>query len=315
MARSIHEEIIEWKARRGPNDSTFELINKLEELQDIWQAGAALPEGFSDFIPMRLATILEVFVREAIRELIDLGSPYNELAKGFSKNLRIDFLIALNLQGQKLSLGDFIAHTVAVSDIDQVIASFEILIPNFRENMAKTHERWTEDMDEWPDLPPIIDDMDDVLGKLKRLLTIRHIVTHEVPAEKPYDKLELGPLIDATLHFAVALDWLLVEKLQGHLPRQQLTMNMSAGEKLTNSEATMNDLVDALANREDVDATLFKVSQQKWAEFADAEANFRGSLVQGGSMYPMVWAHAKAELVEDRTVQLQWWTDRKEGQV
>ena len=258
------------------------IAGKLEELHKV---NKDFPEALSDFIPMRLTTFLEVMLKSAFWQLIDSGSPYNELAGQLMRNSKIDFLIPLNLQGQKLTLGDFVAHSMSFSDIQQVIANFKVLIPTFLSDLAKVHERWTEDFGFYP-LQPIISDIEDVISKLKFLFTIRHIVTHEVSAVKPYQQEDLEPLIDAVSNFLAALEWLLIEKLQGHVPRTQLGMNIEAGGKLEAAEEALKELVDAISNRDDLDTELFKYSQSKWAEFADAEANLRGSLVEGGSIYP-----------------------------
>ena len=311
MPRFLHEEILALKSRSSPDYAWWVIAGKLEELHEV---NKDFPEALSDFIPMRLTTFLEVMLKSAFRQLIDSGSPYNELAGQLIRNSKIDFLIALNLQGQKLTLGDFVAHSMSFSDIEQVIANFKVLIPTFLSDLAKVHERWTEDFGLYP-LQPIISDIEDVISKLKFLFTIRHIVTHEVPAVKPYQQEDLEPLIDAVSNFLAALEWLLIEKLQGHVPRTQLGMNIEAGGKLEAAEEALKELVDAISNRDDLDTELFKNSQSKWAEFADAEANLRGSLVEGGSMYPLVLATAKEELIQARLLQLQWWNNRGEGDV
>lgn len=60
---------------------------------------------------MRITTCVEVYAREIIRELVDTGGGYLESAGKLSKNSKLDLVFAAHFSGQKLSIGDFIAHS------------------------------------------------------------------------------------------------------------------------------------------------------------------------------------------------------------
>ena len=267
---------------------------------------------FVDFIPIRLVTIIEVFVREVVREIVDHGQPYVDRAEKLAKGAKIDFAFASNLQGQKLSIGDLVAHAISVNNLSQIIAYFDGLIPDFAKKLRLSHSRWSEDIESWP-LPAIIGDYNKTIATLARLFEVRHILTHELPRQNPYEPNEIDNFLVAGREFLDATDWLVVETLKGHVPRTQMTMNVQAGETMGEMLAEMDALLDAIGQKNEVDGDLLRQSQDAWSAYAEKEANLHASLVLGGSMYPMVWASAKAEVVKHRIEVLRWWVDREEG--
>lgn len=90
-----------------------------------------------DAIPIRCVTILEVYVRETVRELIDRGPPFIDRAERLSKSVRLDFEFVRNLQGQKVSVGDLIAHSISVSNVGSIMGVLEELMPGFATKIVK----------------------------------------------------------------------------------------------------------------------------------------------------------------------------------
>ncbi|MGX5849979.1 lysozyme inhibitor LprI family protein [Mesorhizobium sp. PL10] len=312
MGKSDVDQIIEWKGRRGHSRLGVELVFEVERLQRLWISRAELAPEFFDFIPMRLVTIIEVFVREVIREIVDHGQPYLERSEKLVRGAKIDFIFASTLQGQKLSIGDLVAHTISINNPTQIIASFEGLIPDFIKHLKISHSRWSEDAADWP-FPPIIGNYNKTIANLSRLFEVRHIVTHELPSQESYDADEIDGFLTASEEFLNATDWLVVETLKGHIPRTQMEMNLQAGGTMEKLEAEMGELLGAIGRENTVDSELLRQSQEAWAAYAKREADLRASLVQGGSMYPMVWASAKSEVIGQRIDALRWWLDRDEG--
>ena len=312
MAKSDVDQIIEWKDRRGDSRLGMELVHEVQRLQRLWGDRTEGVVDFADFIPIRLVTIIEVFVREVVREIVDHGQPYMDRSEKLAKGAKIDFVFASNLHGQKLSIGDLVAHTISVSNPALIISYFEGLIPDFVQKLKLSHERWSEDTATWP-LPPIISNFNETIANLARLFEVRHIVAHELPRRESYEIAEISGFLTASAEFLDATDWLVVETLKGAVPRTQLAMNMQAGEVMEQLSREMDALLGAIRNRGDVDGDLLSKSQEAWSAYANREADLHASLVQGGSMYPMVWASAKAEATKQRIGVLRWWIDREEG--
>jgi uncharacterized protein YecT (DUF1311 family) len=314
VSRSDIDQILERKERWGTNRAAMELSLAVVHLEREWLATPEQAATFTDFIPIRLVTLIEVFVREVIREIVDYGPPYLDMAEKLAKGARIDFVFASKLQGQKLSIGDLVAHSISVSSPTNIIAAFEGLIPDFTASLKLSHPRWSEEVDTWPQ-SPTIQDFDRTLSALTKLFEVRHILTHEFPRERPYESKEIGGFLVATRELLIAIDWVIVDKLRGSVPRTQAMMNIQAGGSLTDLEAKMKSLLQTVRDKQDVNPELLEKSQIAWLEYADREADLHASLVEGGSMYPMVWASAKSEVVQHRIDELRWWINREEGEL
>lgn len=204
------------------------------------------------------------------------------------------------------------AHSISVNSPANIVAAFEGLISDFIPLLKLSHARWSEEFDTWPQ-PPIIQDFDLTLSKLTKLFEVRHILTHEFPLVRPYELNEIEGFLRSSRELLNAIDWVVIYKLKGSVPRTQTAMNIQAGSSLADLEAHMESLRQIVGDKEDVTADLLKKSQLAWLEYADREAELHASLVEGGSMYPMVWASAKSDIVRHRIDELQWWINRDEG--
>jgi uncharacterized protein YecT (DUF1311 family) len=312
MTANEVEQILSWKNRRGQERLGAELHYEISGLRQLWREKSEASIEFADFVPMRLVTIIEVFIREIIRELVDYGQPYIDRAERLTKGSKIDFIFASHVHSRKLSIGDIVAHSVSVNNPTQLISYFVTLMQDFVQRLKISHPRWSEDKDRWP-LPSIIFDYDDTIARLARLFQIRHVVTHELPREKMYDVSELGNLIEAGSDFLEATDWVIVHLTRGDLPRTQTEMNIHAGSALEDLTVEMEAVLQRLREKGEVDLDHLAKSQNAWTVFAEEEANLHASPVAGGSLYPTIWAPSKADATRQRIKDLKWWDEREEG--
>ena len=312
MARSDVDHIISWKGRRGQARIGTTITNEVQRIAQFWSERRDSEREFIDFIPMRLVTIIEVFFREIIREIVDNGQPYIDRAEKLVRGAKIDFIFASNVHVQKLSIGDIVAHSVPFSNPTQIISYMSGLIPDYVQRLRVSHPRWSEEKASWPQAP-IISNYDVTLGNLAKLFEIRHILTHEIPSKPVYDIRELDALIASTADFLDATDWVVIEVLRGETPQTQTAMNSQAGNDLRTAEQEMVNVIAAIKTRGEVEHSLIDKFQEAWNAYADREADMHASLVEGGSMYPLVWASAKAEVVDQRIKSLRWWISREEG--
>lgn len=307
------DKILEWKARRGRSSFSGELLSKVDELAHAWEK-IDPDEGFADFVPVRLCTIVEVYVRETVREVVDSSPTYLDRAEPLLKNAKFDFLIAKQLHGRRVTMGDIVAHSISASDLEHIISIYETLLPGYRSGLATVYARWIENRDQGQ-TEPIIEDVEQVLACIRRLFHVRHIVTHEIPCSAPYSTEDIPDFLASAGKFLSATDWFLTGELRGDVPQTQSSMNMLAGEELGSETAAMEQLLVEIQERGDADIGLLKTSQDAWADYAKADADLHASLVGGGSMQPMVWAIQMAELTRARINSLQWWLEREEGSV
>jgi uncharacterized protein YecT (DUF1311 family) len=310
--RSTIEQIIEWKERRGRSTIGAALLWKVDDLFRVWnQEGQT--ERFADFVPIRLSTIMEVYVRETVRQLIDSDPKYMDRSEPLTKNIKLDFILLKNLQGRRVSLGDIIAHSLPISSLAHILSIYETLLLSFKEKLPESRERWIEDRDLKSFSPPILNDVERVLSIIKRIFEVRHIVTHEMPGQRPYAIEEIPEFLTSTRDFLSATDWILIGEANGDVPRTQMAMNTGAAEDLDLVMQEMEKVVTEVRTLGEVDSKAFEASQKAWETYADAEAALHAALVQGGSMYPMVWASRKALIARGRIEALRWWLEREEG--
>lgn len=305
MRKSNYQQIIDWNERHGGHRRLgVELVNEIDGLiaEANSVSGSALKYG--EFISIRLVTILEVFLRGVIAELIDEKDLYFGRGDKLVKGAKLDLAFAAHINRRELTVGDFVAHAVSLNNVDSVISALDTLLVDFPAKLKVAHPRWNEESQDWP-LPPIMDDYDHMMASLTRLYEVRHVLTHELPSSPFFDHAEVPKLATAARLFIIATDWVVVEALHGSVPRTQIAMNLSMGDELDDEEAKLTAAMDEVFKLQGIDRDALNALQTSWTEWADAQANLVASQVEGGSMYPMVWASEKAALIRERIDQLE----------
>lgn len=312
MRRSSYQQIIDWNVRRGQYRRLgIELIGQINALRAELDVIAGIAPLHIQFVPIRLVTILEVFVREVIAELVDGDEVIFERAEKLVKGTKIDLAFAAYVDRRELTIGDFVAHTVSLSGVDGIMNILDTLVGRFADRLQKVHPRWTEEIDAWP-LPPIVADYDLMMTSLARLFEVRHVLTHELPSGTVFESEELPNLIAATSMFIEATDWSVIEVLRGSVPQTQSVMNKVAAEDLRREEEELNATLAKVGALPGIDRDAVEALQEAWVDFADRHASLIASQVEGGSMYPSLWTGEKVSLVRDRIAQLKgmlenWW--------
>lgn len=304
MRRSSYEEIIDWKNRRGDQPRLgMELVAQIQALGATAEAIAAVEPVYIDFIPIRLVTTIEVFLRGVIAELVDTHETYFERGEKLVKGAKIDLAFAFHVNRRALSTGDFVAHAVSLNSIESVMKIMDTLLGGFESKLKASYPRWTEEAATWP-LAPIVADYDKMIAAMARLYEIRHILTHELPGKNVLSSAEVPNLVDAAKVFVDATDWVVVEALHGSVPRTQLAMIIDANNDLHQEETALTRAIDDILELDGVDNQALSEMQGAWEHFARLQASFVASQVEGGTMYPMMLASEKAALLRERISQL-----------
>jgi hypothetical protein len=114
MARNRIEELLSIKARAGKYRRVPSYVD-LIDLRTFWDKSEKAASPVGELVPIRIVTLMEVFLRHWIQTLVDHGAPYVERAAKLNANIKYDFAIARSLQGGSISLGELIAHSVSLS--------------------------------------------------------------------------------------------------------------------------------------------------------------------------------------------------------
>ena len=85
----------------------------------------------------------------------------------------------------------------------------------------------------------------------------------------------------------------------------QMEMNITAGKAYDKADRTMTAAYKKLMSKLDAKGKArLKKAQLAWIKFRDAEAGLLSSKVEGGSVYPMVYAEHLTEITTQRTKEL-----------
>lgn len=295
----------------------------LERLQREWLKNRQSEACAPDFYVIRAVTLLEVFTRGNLADLIDHERQFTDRAIELSKHVKIDFALIRDIQGRTITLGDILAHSVPVNSFGQIVGYFETLLGKpLRPILETVVNRWDTEVMKTA-TGSIIDDFDALARCLTRLFEIRHILCHEAPRKSVYEASEIDEFLDKAIRLAKALHEVLTLERFGRVPLTQTDMNIAAGQDVKKAQDEMDRLFSAVEARvADVDgkeATMgisgadeswlhhLKDAQEKWLSYCKAHCEFQTYLNRGGTIRPLLWAKEANRLTELRIADLESW--------
>ncbi|MEQ7778527.1 hypothetical protein, partial [Xanthomonas sp. WHRI 8356] len=89
------------------------------ELYELESSFRRLVESDSALIAlhvMGIASCIEVGVREAIKRLVDSGSPFLDRSEIFKDHIRFDFALTRALSATQITFGDLVSHSLPVRE-------------------------------------------------------------------------------------------------------------------------------------------------------------------------------------------------------
>lgn len=328
-SRDRTREILDVK-ERGDRSSSWSGPYRLQYLQHQWLKNRSDKACVPDFYVIRAVTLLEVFTRRNLAELIDEDRRFTDKAIDLSKHVKIDFALIRDIQGRAITLGDILAHSVPVNSFGQIFGYFETIIGKpLRPLVENAVDPWDATIDKGP----IITDFDDLSRCLSRLFEVRHILCHEAPQASVYEATEIDKFLETAISFAKAMYEVLTFEKFGKVPLTQTEMNIAAGEELKKSEQEMNDMlsrVEARVTEFDNDyppvevpdrshsdrswLSHLKDAQNKWLAYRNAQCEFHTFLNRGGAICSMIWGHEAKRLTDLRISDLASWLKRDDEQ-
>jgi uncharacterized protein YecT (DUF1311 family) len=266
----------------------------------------------AQFVAIRLVTILEVFTRDWVAELVDSGDPYTsrgaELVKG---SLKIDYAMAQALVGKQVTFGELVSHEIPVNDIGDIDRAFSTLLDvSLFASLEGIVDRWAIRVDDNP-VAPILPDSAWARAQISRLFAARHIVVHELPDEENFELANIADFARATNQFVEAADQHFDRLLHGEYPATQQGMNAAAAERASEADAELRTLI-ALLDPDMSDARLI-AAQAAWEDYRQKQAEYRAGHHEGGSIAPMLYAEELENVTRARIDRLRWFLEREEG--
>jgi uncharacterized protein YecT (DUF1311 family) len=309
MARHDRDPVAEILSiqQRGASPSVYDL----ERLQGDWRRiKESGPETISDFFPIRIVTILEVFTRSWIARLIDHGPPFADRAADLRVDIKFDFDLVRSLQGRDITLGQLIGHSVSVQRIEALAGVFsKILDSDLFDAISRTPDRF--ELEEHGDAAkPIIKDMPSLRKSLAQLFELRHVLVHEFPRTPPHTRDDVEQFFSSATDFVRATEEMLLTTLYGRYPITQHDMNRDASERAEAALKELSEVTEEVVQKSGSN-TIYAV-QQKWEAFKNAEADWRSESYEGGSMRPMVYYSAAEHVAKERIRELRTWLKEEE---
>ena len=129
------------------------------------------------YYPVRNVAYIQSFFRGMVSIIIDSDPKYLDNASNIlsSNQKKFDFESVKALYGKKLSIGEYIAHTVSLNNLDTYYAVIsELLATKFKEDIAKAKaNKQTRKV-------LIINDIDKLSSCIQQNFGLRHQICHEV---------------------------------------------------------------------------------------------------------------------------------------
>jgi uncharacterized protein YecT (DUF1311 family) len=301
MPRDPVSEIVLIKERAGKYRRVPSYYD-IDRLRSSWETKLKGIEPSDDLIPIRIVTLVEVFLKHWIETFIDFGAPYVERAAKLGTNIKYDFAIARSLQGGAVSLGQLIAHSVPLSRLDSVCAVFNSLLGrDLFDTIEKTRDRWRERHE--PGIDPIIPDVAHVRRTLGRLFEVRNIIVHEIPEAKVHEATDVAEFLDASSKFMQAAEEEFVFILYNKVPMSQSEINQDSANRHQQAVEELESLC-AKIEAETGSKEIHDV-QRTWSAFKKAEADRITQWHLRGSIRPMIWSMTAARITRDRIREIQ----------
>jgi Lysozyme inhibitor LprI len=314
MTKSIDLDAIFQKQSRLSKFAHHIISYRIIELQKLWDADRSSVQPLADMVPVRLVAYLENAIRVAVKQLVDFGSPFNArgiklLARGSIKD---SATLLLAVHTDQVSLGDLISHSISTNDMGSIINTLELIIgENFKHDISSIRNRFEVEIEHKPDVP-IIDDLDQTIRIINRMIEVRHIVIHEMPTKTPYKSDDLGCFIGHAYQFISALEWLVMELQFGRVPLTQADINIDAGKRAEESREKLDAILTIITSQIDDSEVRerFLNTQPTWETFINLQADARAGRVGKhsrfpGSMAPMRYANEVEARINERIADLE----------
>lgn len=298
MARDVIKEIKDLKSRdEFANSHQFYLrLHSLEKLLESTDNNSGESDEVLRYIPIALVACIEGLFRSLYAEIIDHGEPYSKNVEKFNNsNKKFDYNIINAIQSRKLTIGEFISHTLSCNNISDIDNNLSILL-----EIKFLHELKDFDTQSNFDEQKLInssfkDNIDQAIKSVISVFELRHIFCHEFGTKVEVSKDSIQELFSNTKIFLENTTDFIQSKLYPNSPETQTDINIHAHNEFDEIDAKLESYISRLRNKDftdfsDFDKILFDECIIKWKKYRESEATYKSSVVEGGSMQPMIYS-------------------------
>ncbi len=259
------------------------------------------------YFPVALVAALEGFARDLIRHLIDKrGDALDSLlASSWAKEQKFDLTILGAVGGQKISVGELIAHLVPLKTVDSILSVLSATIgTDFAVCLATVHDRWKVEVEGQPK-QPIVGDAPLLMRTLADMYRHRNVLAHETAADVTLSAEDIALQLIAVADFMHAAQQVVDNTIDPSAPLTQEAINTAAGVALALAERGLAaSLAEARTRIDERLAQQMVHTHEAWLAYCAVQVGAEGTLFEGGSIRPMIEAQAREALIRARIADL-----------
>jgi hypothetical protein len=311
MKRNLINEITAIKSRSEFN-SRHDFSSRLNDIEYAFQENLDYNGDFNKellkYIPIATVACFEAFFRSVYKELVDFGKPFSDNVVKFnqSQNVKFDFDIVNAIQTKTVTVGEFISHILPCNNFDDINKNISLLCGlDFTDEIKKfKRDSIFEHVND--NSKQFIDNGDQIIGDIKRTFELRHIFCHEFATNLCIDKDEILRCFNNAKIFLNQANDFIWDLIYPNAPETQTDMNIQASDEFEKFENHLSVLISTIKEAKnensdfDLNIALFEKTIEQWKIYRKTKAELDASVVEGGSMYPTIYASSLATTTKEK---------------
>lgn len=311
MKRNLINEITSIKSRSEFN-SRHDYSSRLNDIEYAFNESLNYNGDFDKelvkYIPIATVACFEAFFRSIYKELIDFGKPFSENAIKFnqSKNVKFDFDIINAIQTKTVTVGEFISHILPCNNFGDINTNLSTIANiDFVDQIKKFHRKSIFDHIN-DNSKQFIENSEQIISDIKRTFELRHIFCHEFATNLNVDKDEILRCFDNSKIFLNQTNDFIWDLIYPNAPETQTDMNIQASDEFEKFENDLSVLISTIKETKsensdfDINVKLFDKTMVQWKIYRKSKAELDASIVEGGSMYPLLYASSLTTTTKEK---------------
>lgn len=311
MKRNLINEITAIKSRSEFN-SRHDYSNRLNEIEYAFNESLNYNGDFDKelvkYIPIATVACFEAFFRSVYKELIDFGKPFSENAIKFnqSKNVKFDFDIINAIQTKTVTVGEFISHILPCNNFVDINTNLSTIANiDFADQIKKFHRESIFDHVN-DNSKQFIENSEQIISDINRIFELRHIFCHEFATNLNVDKDEILRCFNNSKIFLNQTNGFIWNLIYPNAPETQTDMNIQAYDEFEKFENDLSVLISKIKKAKnensdfDINVKLFDKTMEQWEIYRKSKAELDASIVEGGSMYPLLYTSSLTTTTKEK---------------
>jgi hypothetical protein len=311
MKRNIINEIAAIKLRSEFNtrhDDSSRLNDIENDFNESLNYNGDYNQELLKYIPIATVACFEAFFRSVYKELIDFGNPFSENAIKFnqSKNVKFDFEIINAIQSKTVTVGEFISHILPCNNFADINTNLSTIANVDFTEQIKKFKRVSIFDDSNEISNKFIEDSEQIIKDIKKTFELRHIFCHEFATNLIIDKDEILRCFNNSKIFINQTNEFIWNLIYPNAPETQTEMNIQASDEFEYYENELSQLIIKIKKAKtenldfDINVVLFDKTIESWKVYRKSVAELNSSIVEGGSMYPLLYASSLTNTTKEK---------------